>query len=153
MRFILPQAWRPSKVKDSDIVAICNRMRSKHSAIHRAAVRFSVGQHVRISKEKTQFAKGGEQNNTTEVFRINKVLCRAPRPFYELQDLLGKHVDSQFYAEELRPVRVTKTTTYATDKVLDTRLRAGILEYLVRWIRYSSAFDSWINASSVKNVK
>ena len=48
------------KVTDSDIHAIWSKMRSKRSSIRRTAVRFSVGQHVRISKEKLKFAKGGE---------------------------------------------------------------------------------------------
>ena len=51
----------PSKVTDSDILAIWNKMRSKHSSIRCPAVRFSVGQHVRISKEKLNFAKGDEE--------------------------------------------------------------------------------------------
>ena len=83
----------PSKVTDPDIFSIWNRMRSKHSTIRREAVRFSVGQHVRISKKKLKFAKGGEKNYTTENFRISKVVRRPPRPVYELQDLLGKHID------------------------------------------------------------
>ena len=106
----------PSKVTDSDILAIWNRMRLRHSTICRAAVRFRVGQHVRISMEKLKFAKGGEQNYMTEIFRIGKVVRRDPRPVYELQDLLGKHLDVLFYAEELSPVFVTKATTHAIDK-------------------------------------
>ena len=86
----------PPKVTDFDILAIWNRMRSKHSAIRRTAVRFSLGQHVRISKEKLKFAKGSEQNYTTEIFRICKVVRRIPRPVYELQDLQGKYIDGQF---------------------------------------------------------
>ena len=70
----------PSKVTDSDILAIWNRMRSLHSAIRSAADRYSVGQHVRISTEKLKFAKGGEQNYTTEIFRISNVVRRVPRP-------------------------------------------------------------------------
>ena len=143
----------PSKVTDSDILAIWNKMRSKHSSIRRTAVRFSVGQHVRISKEKLKFAKGGEQNYTTEIFRICKVVRRIPRPVYELQDLLGKHIDGQFYAEELSPVRITKKTTYAINKILRRREKRGIIEYLVRWRGYGPAFDSWIKASSVKHDK
>ena len=68
-------------------------MRSKHRSIRRAAVRFNVGQHVRISKEKLKFAKGGEQNYTTKIFRIHKDVRKIPRLVYELQDLLGKHID------------------------------------------------------------
>jgi len=43
-------------------------------------VKFSVWQHVRVSKEKMKFAKGGEQNFSTEVFRITKVIEKRPRP-------------------------------------------------------------------------
>jgi hypothetical protein len=32
-----------------------------------------------------------------------------PRPVYELVDLLGKHIDDQFYGEEINPVIVTNT--------------------------------------------
>ena len=78
---------------------------------------------------------------------------RIPRPVYELQDLLGKHIDGQFYAEELSPVRITKKTTYAIDKILRKREKRGIIEYLVRWRGYGPAFDSWTKESSVKHDK
>ena len=74
-----------------------------------------------------------------------------PRPIYELQDMLGKHIDGQFYAEELSSVHVTKQMTYAIDKILRKRVRRGILEYLVRWRRYIPDFDSLKSASSVKH--
>ena len=72
-------------------------------------------------------------------------------PEYELQDLLGKHIEGQFYDGELSPVHVRKRANYALDKKLRKRVRRGILEYLVRWRRYNSDFDSWIPASSIKN--
>ena len=75
----------PSKVTDSDILAIWNRMRSKHSAISRASVTFSVGQHVRISKQKLKFAKGGEQNYTTELFKVKACAgIQAPSTNYRI---------------------------------------------------------------------
>jgi len=43
----------------------------------KAAV-FRLGQHVRISKEVMQFAKGAEQNFNTEIFRVKKVIGRRP---------------------------------------------------------------------------
>ena len=132
----------PSKVTDSDILAIWNRMRSRHSGIRRAAVRFRIDNHVRISKVKLKFAKGSEQIYTTDIFRISKVVCRDPRPIYELQDLLGKHIDGQFYAKELTPALVTKATTYGIDKILRTRGRGDSLEYLLRWRGYGPEFDS-----------
>jgi hypothetical protein len=66
-------------------------MRTRHNSIRRAPVKFKVGQHIRISKEKLKFAKGGEQNYSTQIFRIQKVVSGISRPMYELVDLLGKH--------------------------------------------------------------
>jgi len=100
-----------------------------------------------------KFAKGAEQNFSTEIFRVDKVIQRRPRPFYELEDLNRTPIDGQFYQEELTPVRDTKSTVYKIDKILDERVRRGILKYLVRWRGYSRDFDSWIPASSVKGVR
>jgi hypothetical protein len=79
-----------------------------------------------------KFAKGGEQNYTTEVFGIIKVIRRIPRPVYELEDLNHKLIDGQFVNEELSPVRIMKHTTFKIHKILSTRVRRGIREYLVR---------------------
>jgi len=59
----------------------------KRRRIRVANVKFSVGQHVRISKERMKFAKRGEQNFSTEVFHITKVIEGWQRPIYELEDL------------------------------------------------------------------
>jgi hypothetical protein len=87
---------------------------------------------VRISKKKMKFAKGVEQNYTKKVFRIIKVIRGTPRPVYELEDLNYKVIDGELYNEELTPVRITKRTAFKIDKILDTRVRRGIREYLVR---------------------
>jgi len=60
----------PARVTDSDILTIWQRINEKQGKIPITQPRFRVGQHVRISKEKMKFVKGGEQNYTTEVFRI-----------------------------------------------------------------------------------
>ena len=141
----------PSKVTYTDILVIWNKKRFKHSSIRRASVTFIVGQHVRISNEKLKFAKGGEQNYTTEIFRIRKVVRKIPCPVYELHEQLGKQINGQFYTEELSPVHITKRSTYGIDTILRKRVRPGILEYIVRWRGHISDFDLWIPASSIKN--
>jgi transposase InsO family protein len=142
----------PKHVSDSDVLEIWKRMNKKHDNVPIAQPKFRIGQHVRISKEKMKFAKGGEQNYTTEVFRIIKVIRRTPRPVFELEDLNRKLIDGQFFNEELTPVRITKRTTFKIDKILSTRVRRGIREYLVRWKGYGPDFDSWINSANVKNI-
>jgi len=81
---------------------------------------------VRISEEKMKFAKAAEQNFSTEIFRIIKVIDRRPRAVYKLEDRNGTPIDGQFYQEELTPVRITSRTTYKIDKILDKRVRRGI---------------------------
>jgi hypothetical protein len=70
----------PSKVTDTDILKIWRKMRGKQTSVRRAPVKFKVGQHVQISKEKLKFAKG--VNKTTQQ-KYSKYISLCP----ELQDL------------------------------------------------------------------
>jgi len=140
-------------VRDTDVLTIWNKIKGKADRAQRLSkLKFRVGQHIRIGKEKVKFAKGGEQNYTTEIFKVRKVVHRTPRPVFELEDLRGQEIEGQFYTEELIPVRITKQTTYKIDKILDKRVRRGILEYLVRWEGYSADFDSSVSASDIQFV-
>jgi len=144
----------PADVSDTDVLTIWNKMRGKADRKRRLSkLKFRVGQHVRISKEKMKFAKGGEQNYTTEIFKVRKVVYSIPCPVFDLEDLRDQEIEGQLYGEELVPVRITKQTTYKIDKILDKRVRRGILENLVRWRRYSAEFNSWVRASDISLFK
>jgi len=79
------------------------------------------------------------------------VIRRTPCPVYELEYLNKQLIDGQF-SEELTPVRITKETQFQIDKIMATRVRKGIKEYLVRWKGYGPDFDSWIKASDIKKI-
>jgi len=87
-------------VRDTDVLTIWNKMKGMADRKRRLnKLKFLVGQHVRISKEKVKFAKGGEQNYTTEIFKVHKVVHRTPRPVFEIEDLRGREIEGQFYTE------------------------------------------------------
>ena len=80
---------------------------SRKQRVRYTTAKFRVGQHVLIIKVKMKFAKAAEHNFSTEIFRIVKVIHRRPQVVYELEDLNGTPIDSQFYSEELTPIRIT----------------------------------------------
>jgi len=101
----------PSPVIYAGVLPVWRRMEIKRQRVRVAKVKFRVGQHVRISKEKMKFAKASEHNFSSELFRTVKVIHRRPRAVYELEGLNGTPIDGQFYQEELNPVRITRRTT------------------------------------------
>jgi len=69
----------PSDLRDTEVLTICNKMRGKADRERRLSkLKFRVGHHERISKEKAKFAKGGEQNYTTEIYKVRKIVRRTP---------------------------------------------------------------------------
>jgi len=109
----------PSRVTDSDILAIWKRTNGKRLRFRAVFTKLRAGQHVRVSKQKIMFAKGGEQNFNTKIFRIVKIIERRNRPLFELKDLNRTPINAQFYQEEMTPVRFTRSTVYKILKILD----------------------------------
>jgi hypothetical protein len=142
----------PAKVTDKDVLAIWKRLEERRAAVSVRQPKYSLRQHVRISRERAKFAKSAEHNFTTDVFQISKVIARKPRPVYELEDLNKRPIDGQFYEEELTPVRISEDTQFQIDKILRTRVKRGIKQFLVRWKRYSADFDEWIPTSYVRQI-
>jgi len=103
----LTTGMAPSRVTDSDVLAIWKRMEIEKRRVHVTKVKFSVCQYVRISKEKMMFVKGAKDNFSTEIIRIAKVIERLPRPILELEEFNETPIEGQFYQEELTRVRVS----------------------------------------------
>ena len=63
--------------------------------------KFQVGDHVRISKHKSIFAKGYTPNWSKEVFVISKIKNTVPWT-YVVNDLNGEEIIETFYEKELQ---------------------------------------------------
>ena len=63
--------------------------------------KFKVGDHVRISKYKSIFAKRYTPNWSEEVFVVSKIKNTVPWP-YIIKDLNGEEIVGAFYEKELQ---------------------------------------------------
>jgi len=67
----LTTGMAPSEVTYSDVLTIWRRMEDRRvGRVSVAKATLRVGQHVRISEEKMRFTKAGEQNYSTEIFKV-----------------------------------------------------------------------------------
>ena len=99
--------------------------------------KFKVGDHVRISKYKNIFAKGYTPNWSEEVFVIKKVKNTVPWTYF-INDLNGDEIIATFYEKEPQK---TNQQEFRIEKVIKKK---GDKLY-VKWKRYDSSFNSWID--------
>jgi hypothetical protein len=103
--------------------------------------KFSIGDTVRIAREKPVFAKGYSQQWSDEIFKVTEQRDTDP-PVYKLKDYNEEIIVGTFYEPELQSV--TDTGVYRISEVVETRKRSGHTEYLVRWKGYPESMNSWI---------
>jgi short subunit dehydrogenase-like uncharacterized protein len=105
-----PSAVSQQNTKEVWHNLFCHKIRQKP--------KYKVGHYVRISKEKSIFAKGFERNYTREIFKITDVI-KQNIPVYELEDLAGEKLDGHFYALELQKVKLSER--YKINKILEVK--------------------------------
>ena len=99
--------------------------------------KFKMGDHVRISKYKTIFAKGYTPKWSEEVFVVSKIKNTVPWT-YVINDLNGAEIIGLFYEKELQK---TDRQEFRIEKVIK---RKGDKLY-VKWKGYDNSFNSWID--------
>ena len=92
----------PIEVNDSMQLKIWKKYYSQ--GVNRKPVKFAIGDHVRISRDKCVFAKGYVQSWLEEHFVIISRLRRTPN-VYALRDLNGETLQGVFYEEQLQRVK------------------------------------------------
>lgn len=122
--------------------------RESHAVKHRCKVKykFSVGDKVRISRDKGVFGKGYRANWSEEYFIVVDRVRRLP-PVYRLQDLNENVLSGVFYEQQLQ--KISPNEIYPISKVL--RKRKG--RALVSWRGWPSPdFDSWIPLADIQAI-
>lgn len=112
---------------------------------------FQVGETVRIKKLGGLMTRGYHERFNQEYFKIIEVLERMPIPMYRLQSLNNNEIiEGKFYSNELQPVN---GDVFKIDYIVKTRTRRGRKEALVKWKAFDESHNSWLLASTIKDLK
>jgi hypothetical protein len=122
-----------------------NLYRGKYHKFQNA--KYTIGDYVRISKQKATFEKGFERNYTQEIFKIINVLPRM-MVLYEIEDLSGEKIDGRFYEKEL--IKVNLPEMYKINKIISSKGKGVNRKLLVSWLGYPKKFNSWINSTDLQ---
>lgn len=144
----------PCDVNSSNIMTVWTNLyeRTKNEKSVALHPKFNVGDHVRITKYKHIFQKGYESNWSDEIFVVSSVIFRTPRRVYTIKDLQGEEITGTFYERELQKVIYDPTIEYKIDKIIRSRYNNNRQEVLVKWKGYPNKFNTWISASSLKEI-
>ena len=113
---------------------------------------FSLGDKVRISKQRRPFQKDYEQMWSEEVFEVYHRIPSHP-PKYKVRDLMQEPVLGSFYTEDLKRVEAPDDALYRINKIIRYRTRNKQREALVEWSGYSSKFNSYIPVKDIVKYK
>ena len=99
--------------------------------------KFKVGNHVKILKYKSIFAKEYSPNWSEEVYVIKKIKRTVPWT-YVISDLNGEEIIGSFYEKELQK---TNQKAFRIEKVIKRKRN----KLFVKWKGYNKSFNSWID--------
>ena len=106
--------------------------------------KLKIGNIVRISKYKSNFAKGYVPNWSEKVFVIKHFKNTMPRA-YVISDLKGEEIVGTFYKKELQKAN---QKWFRVEKIIK---RKGD-ELYVKWKGYNSSFNSWIDKKDILSM-
>ena len=109
--------------------------------INKIDPKLKIGDIVRISKYKNNFAKGCTPNQSEDVFVIKRAKNTVPW-IYVINDFNGEEIVGTFYEKELQK---TNQKDFRIEKVIK---RKGN-ELYVKWKGYDNPFNSWMDKKDI----
>ena len=120
--------------------------------ITKPTFQFNKGDLVRISFTKQPFQRAYQEQYTTEVFKVVGRIIKQGIPMYKLNDLKGENIQGLFYTTELQKVNKDENSLWFIERILKTRKRKNKKQSFVEWHGFPKAFNSWVDASDVKDL-
>ena len=93
--------------------------------------KFSIDDHIRITKKKKTFDKGYTQRWTDEVFKISKIQLTIPVT-YKITDYNGEEIQGLFYEKELQK---TKQDIFRIQKIIKQQGSKSLVKWWALMIR------------------
>lgn len=114
--------------------------------------RFNIGDHVRISAEKSKLQKGYLPNYTDEIFIVTERLKHRKPVAYRIADLEAEPIEGIFYEPELVKVIQTVGPYREIEKIIRSQKRDGLLYHLVKWKNEPSNKKSWVSEKELVSL-
>lgn len=135
---------KPNEVTENNEKHLMRTVYTDHVRldIGKGREKIKLNDHVRISKFKSEFAKGYTPNWTSEIFQVYKVQGTVPTT-YLLRDYEGNVIQGGFYAHEIQKVKYPNI--YLVEKVI----RKKGNRIFVKWLGFDSTHNSWIDESKL----
>lgn len=116
----------------------------------RSAFKFKVGDTVKLSFISSKFDRKYDQTWSDEYFTVTARFNREDIGQYRVKDWSNDPVRGLFYESEMTKVSVKDDVEYKIEKVIKYRKRNGVKQALVKWVGWGSKFNSYIDASTIK---
>ena len=130
--------------KKENELRVWRNLYPEHFKIYHIKPKFSVGDKVRISKQKKTFEKGYTTRWTEEIFTIIEVK-RMSSVTYKIADFNGDEIEGTFYEPKLQKI---SQELFRIEKVI----KKGKKKSLVKWKGYSDDFNSWVDNKYIVNI-
>ena len=111
------------------------------------APRLKVGDTVRVTRKKSIFQKGYEQNWSYEVFKVSEIKDTKPVT-YAIEDHNSNSIKGSYYERQLQ-ICDKSSGIFPIERVIRKRKYRGRTQYLVKYIGYSDLFNSWVDQSDL----
>ncbi len=112
-------------------------------------IKFKINDLVRISKSRNVFSKSYTTNWSLEQFRIRKIIHSLP-PTFLLKDAKDQNIIGAFYSQEIQ--KSTQEIFYHHTLKTRKNKKTGKKEHLISWQGFPASYNSWTEASKLKNL-
>ena len=114
--------------------------------------KFDINDSVRVELYKQNFSKDYQRKFSDEIYYVSGRNAPYNIPRYRVKTIDNVPVAKSYLGSELQKVYIDENTAYKIERIISRKNINGVPHVRVRWEGYSPKFDTWIEASEVKQI-